>query len=407
MEYTPPTFPPANGSLSSSSSFVLSLCPTGATLFFLPAAYTLLFLAALPGNALSLWVFLRRIAAVSPVHVYLSHLSVSNLTLALTAPFLAAYFARGSVWTRGGFLCQLVVHGVTPVFYVNMNISMAILTFVALGRLAVLIRHTHAARPSGCVTLLPRGFFDRLTRASFAGRVCAGVWATAVGSTVPVTVYYSVREATTGGGEADAPRGEAATGGCVEACYSPAVEVGGSMSAMLAVLAVATFFAFYLLVLLSYMTVSRHVRRSRRGARVTNSHRLLGRVLRNIVVIQVVLSVCLLPYHIFKSVFISLAIEHHRLTSSPGPSGRNHCHPLATFVELKNCLLLLAALRGATDPLMYYLLDKTFRRQAIRLFTGDRNQPGSREACSFTGSDNQRTGHLEERTVVLTQGSDL
>ncbi|XP_075961191.1 putative G-protein coupled receptor 82 [Anarhichas minor] len=378
---------PDNASLSSSV-----LCSTATTLFFLPSAYTLLFLTALPGNALSLWVFLRCIATLSPVHIYLSHLSISNLMLALTTPFLAAYFARGSVWTQSGFLCQLVVHGITPVFYVNINISMMILTWVALSRFAALIQHTHASRPSGCTTLLPHGFFARLMQASFASRVCAAVWVVTVGSTVPVTVYYSVNEAVSGSA--------AVKDGCAEVCYNPAVEIGGRRSAMLAVPVITLFFVFYLLVLLSYMTVLRHIRRSRRSTRVKTSQRLLGRVLRNIVVIQVVLSACLLPYHIFKPIFISLVNDQRQLMYSPG----NHCHPLSIFVELKNCLLLLAALRSATDPLMYYLLDRTFRHQTLRLLRCHQNSPGGRPTSSVMESDNQRAGHLEDGTD-LTQGT--
>ncbi|XP_068589779.1 probable G-protein coupled receptor 82 [Cebidichthys violaceus] len=371
MEYTPD-----NASLSS----VLSLCPTAATLFFLPSAYTLLFFTALPGNVLSLWVFLRRISTVSPVHVYLSHLSISNLMLALTTPFLAAYFARGLDWTQSGFLCQLVLHGITPVFYVNVNISMIILTWVALSRFAALIQHTHASRPSGCL----------LRQEGVCRRVAGGGGEHGAGDGLLLCERSHERDA-------------AVKDGGVEVCYNPAVEIGGSLSAMLAVPVITLFFVFYLLVLLSYMTVLRHIRRSRRSTRVKTSQSLLGRVLRNIVVIQVVLSVCLLPYHIFKPIFISLVIDQRQLMYSPG----NHCHPLSIFVELKNCLLLLAALRSATDPLMYYLLDKTFRHKTLRLLRCHQNSPRGRPTSSVTGSDNQRAGHLEDGTVDLTQGTVL
>ncbi|XP_078118803.1 putative G-protein coupled receptor 82 isoform X2 [Sander vitreus] len=404
MEYTTYTFPLDNASHSSS---VPPLCPTSATLFFLPSVYTLLFLTALPGNVLSLWVFLRCISATSPIHIYLSHLSISNLMLSLTAPFLAAYYARGSVWTQSGVLCQLVLHGVTPVLHINIYISIMILMWVALSRFAALIQHTHASRPSGCATLLPRGFFDCLKRTSFASRVCAAVWAVAVGGIVPVTVYYSVNEAVSG--EA------AAKGGCAEVCYNPAVEIGGIWSATVAVPVITLFFVFYLLVLLSYMMVLRHIQRSRRSTSVPTSQCLLGRVFRNIAVIQIVLSVCLLPYHIFKPIFIYLAHYQHQLKYSPGPNICNHCHPLSTFVELKNCLLLLAALRGSTDPLMYFLLDKTFRLQTIRLLRCKQNNPESRretQMCSVTGSGNQKAaqlvaGNVATATAGLSQGSVL
>ncbi|KAI3356483.1 hypothetical protein L3Q82_017226, partial [Scortum barcoo] len=382
MENTTLTLPAGNSS-------ALSLCPSAATLFVLPFVYSLLFLTSLPGNALSLWVFQRCISSISPIHIYLSHLSISNLILSLTTPFLVAYFARGSVWTLSATLCQLVLHGITPVLHINIYIGLMILTWVALSRFASLIQRTHASRPSSCTTLLPHGFFFTcLTKTSFASRVCFTMWAVAVGGIVPVTVYYSVKEVVSG----EVAQG----GGRVEVCYNPAVEIGGRMSAVLHMPAISLFFVFYLLVLLSYMTVLRHIRNSRRSANVTTSQSLLRRVSRNIVVIQVVLSVCLLPYHIFKPIFIFLAHNQHQLTYSPGPNVYNHCHPLSKFVELKNCLLLLAALRGSTDPLMYFLLDKTFRYQTLRLLRCDRINPGGKQTCwSVTGSANQRAEALE------------
>lgn len=258
------------------------LCPTAATLSFLPLAYALLFLTGLPGNALSLWVFLQRISTISPTHVYLSHLSISNLLLCFTTPFLAAYYAQSSIWTLDAALCQLVLHGITPVLYINIYISFVILTWVALSRFAALIQHTHADRPSLCTTLLPHAFFTRLTKAAFASRVCITVWVVAVGGIVPVTVYYSVKEVMMGGG--------AGKGGGAELCYNPAVEIGGSLSAAFYVPVIILFFVFYLLVLLSYVTVLRHIRRSRRSAAVTASQRLLGKVFRKVVVIQVAMS---------------------------------------------------------------------------------------------------------------------
>ncbi|XP_060909590.1 probable G-protein coupled receptor 82 isoform X2 [Labrus mixtus] len=371
---------------NTSSSSVLSLCPTAITLFILPSTYALLFLTALPGNALSLWVFQRCITSISPTHVYLSHLSVSNLMSSLTMPFLAAYYAWGSAWPVSGALCQLVLHVVTPNYFINMYVGLIILTLVALNRFASLIKHTHASRPSTCTTLLPNRFFACLTRTAFAHRVCVAMWVVAVGGIVPGTVYYSMKE-TAAGGEVDAEKGAGSGGEGV--CYSPAVELGGALSAVLNAPLILLFFVFYLLVLLCYMTVLRHIRRSRRSSNIPTSHSQLGRVLRNIVVIQVVLSVCLLPYHILKPVFVYLAHDQPMLAFSTRP---DTCHPLSTIIELKSFFILLAELRGATDPLMYFLLDNMFRSQTLRLFRCNKSDSGSRHAhCSVTGSVSQNT----------------
>ncbi|XP_054915735.1 probable G-protein coupled receptor 82 [Poeciliopsis prolifica] len=361
------------------------LCPSAATLYFLPSIYALLFLTALPGNLLSLWVFLRCIPSISPTHIYLTHLSISNLLMAIMVPFLAVYFAVGMHWSIRDIPCQIVLHGITPVLHINIYISLLILTWVALSRFAVLIRNTHASRPSACISLLPHSFFSSLTRVSFANGVCAILWVVAVGAIVPVTVYYSINEAT---------RSE-------EVCYSLVVEIGGSVSSTTSVSLVILFFLLYLLVLVSYVTVLKHIKRSRRNANITSSQNLLARVSRNIVVIQVVLSVCLLPYHIFKPIFIMLA---HYQSSSLHPScSSTSCHPLSVFIELKNCLFLLAVLRSSTDPVMYFLLDRTFRQQALSLLRNKRLDFNKGQTVwTTTGSANQKTEKIGEGNAILS-----
>uniref|UniRef100_A0A3B5QLC6 G protein-coupled receptor 82 n=1 Tax=Xiphophorus maculatus TaxID=8083 RepID=A0A3B5QLC6_XIPMA len=386
-----------------------SLCPSAATLYFLPSIYALLFLTALPGNLLSLWVFLRCIPSISPTHIYLSHLSISNLLMAIMLPFLAVYFAMGTHWSIRDIPCQIVLHGITPVLHINIYISLLILTWVALSRFAVLIRNTHASRPSACISLLPHSFFSSLKRVSFANGVCAILWVVAVGGIVPVTVYYSINEATIS----------------EEVCYSPVVEIGGSVSSTTSVSLVILFFVLYLLVLVSYVTVLRHIKRSRRNANITSSQSLLARVSRNIVVIQVVLSLCLLPYHIFKPIFIILA--HYQSSSLDSSCSATTCHPLNVFIEvtefhlhvslpgfgadsitfsllslqLKNCLFLLAVLRSSTDPVMYFLLDRTFRQQALSLLRNNNFNKGQ-IIWTTTESANQKTEKVGEGNVILS-----
>lgn len=67
---------------------------------------------------------------------------------------------------------------------------------------------------------------------------------------------------------------------------------------------------------------------------------------------------------------------------------------------MKNCLYLLAALRGSTDPVMYFLLDKTFRQQIFTVL--GRKQDKIKDKPMFwsvTGSASQKTGQLQGRNV--------
>lgn len=257
------------------------LCASAVTSYVLPSAYALLSLTGLLGNVLSLWVFLGRIsaAASNPVHLCLSHLSVSNVLLSLITPLMAAYFARGAAWPLRGFPCQLVLQFVTPVFYVNTNISIFILAWVALSRFAALVQHTHSSPGAGCCArLLPARLLAALTRRRTASWVCTGVWVLAVGVTLPCCMIYSIMEAVEGDG---------GDGGQHEVCYSYNVEVGGSLSATLLWPFLAFFYLLYAMVLLFYAVVLKHIRQSRRSTTRTTTQALLGRVHRNIVVIQV------------------------------------------------------------------------------------------------------------------------
>lgn len=103
-----------------------------------------------------------------------------------------------------------------------------------------------------------------------------------MGGIVPTSVYYSVNEAMNTKEDRDMLEG-----GCVDVCYSPPVELGGIVSLSLSIVTITVFFVLYLLVLLSYMTVLRHIRRSRLNTNISTSQSLLARVFRNIVVIQV------------------------------------------------------------------------------------------------------------------------
>ncbi|CAL8388961.1 probable G-protein coupled receptor 82 [Gadus morhua] len=348
----------------------LGLCPGSATLIALPCLYSILFLTGLPGNTLALWVFLRRISDRAPTQVYLSHLSASNLLVSLTAPFMAVYYVQAATRPAASLLCQLVLHGATPMLHVNIQLSVGLLTWVALSRLAALTRCT----PGHFAQRWWPAFLDRLRRASFARRVCVGAWVLVVGATTFVTLYYSLTETRSGRGP-EPGRGGGANHSRVSGdkeeeevalCFSPATELGGVLSKVGQVITITLFFACFLLVLLCYVLLLDHVRRARRNIQMASTQGLLRRVFRNIMVIKMVLIFCLLPYNVYKAIFISLVIDQG-LYSYSASQKTQHCHPFSSLIEIKNLLLLLAIMRGSLDPVIYFLLDKSFRKQTFIL----------------------------------------
>ncbi|XP_073701955.1 probable G-protein coupled receptor 82 [Garra rufa] len=350
------------------------LCQTSATNVFLPIVYTIMSITGLLGNANSLWVFIRKISNKTSTHIYMINLGISNFLLCLTMPFQATYYSLGTKWHQKDTMCQIAINGLTPMIHINICIGVMILSWVALSRFASLIQHSHADRPSRWLKVLPGAFLCRKRHAKLAYALCLVTWAIVAISVLSFVVLYSVREAKSGEDRN-------------EACYSVAVEVGGEGSHVFGLVAVSLFFVFFLLVLSAYIAVIRHIWRSRRSAVISDSQRVYARVFRNIVVIMVVLVVCLLPHHIYKAIFVHIVNEQSWSTLPPTDT----CHPLSMYVEVKSILLCLATLRCCTDPIMYFLLDKTFRNHALSLLRLRTSANDSQSLKSNVGQLSQAT----------------
>ncbi|XP_041937430.1 probable G-protein coupled receptor 82 isoform X2 [Alosa sapidissima] len=337
------------------SNVTIRLCPSVTTYIVLPTLYTLMFLAGLPGNILSLWVFMSKIPDKSPTHIYLINLSVSNLVLCLTMPILAAYYALSSFLDISHPFCKMAVSLLTPIIHTNITVGMINLTWVALSRCATLILNNHAHRPNRVTKVLPSAFLHQFL-------VLAGL--------VPFVVMYSMEVSQTP---------------LREKCYSVRVEVGSGGSVIVGSLVIS--FLSYLLVLSSYIALSRHIQRIRHNTAMSNQQHVYARVFRNIMVILVVLSICLLPHQIWKVVFLQLVHQY----SDSASLEANSCHPLSVHVEVKNVLISLAALRCSADPITYFLLDRTFRKHTVSMLglTPPSNSQSSGSLLDHNGAASQ------------------
>ena len=79
-------------------------------------------------------------------------------------------------------------------------------------------------------------------------------------------------------------------------------------------------------------------------------------------------------------------------------------HPFSSFLilQIKNLLLLLAIMRGSLDPVMYFLLDRTFRKQTLILL-GLRTQtstPKEEGAAPLPGLSQLRTDTRSTEDIV-------
>ncbi|NXS32959.1 GPR82 protein, partial [Pomatostomus ruficeps] len=315
------------------------LQPSPATTVVLPIIYSCLLPAGILGNIVAVWIFSRKAPPRRTQHIYLANLVSANLLVCSTMPFLAAYFAEGHRWPYASAACRVAHHLGTLVMHVSMYVTITILCSIALSQHATLsgsgARRSPALHGSVCGRLL-----CAFRRPRFAKCLCVAIWLIVLCITV-TAIAYNIQD----GVSAEFPT-----------CYNIRVEAGERPAMIAGALATACFFLSFTTVLWSYYSLTRHLSQIQKNTCIGEKHLIYRKVKRNIFVIQMILTVCFLPYHIFRPIFYVLLTD-------------NDCPRLNYLVEIKNFLTCLAAAKSSLDPVITLLLDKTFKKSLYGLFT--------------------------------------
>ncbi|NWV63109.1 GPR82 protein, partial [Malurus elegans] len=333
-----------------------SVClqPSPATTVVLPIIYSCLLLAGIFGNILAAWIFSRKAPTRRTQYIYLVNLMTANLLVCSTMPFLAAYFADGHRWPYESMACRIAHHLGTLVMHVSMYVTIVILCSIALSQYATLKKNSAQYSQA-----LLGNFYGRLLqkfrRPKFAKCLCVVIWLIVLCITV-TAITYNAHEETS----AEFPT-----------CYNIRVEVGERPAMIAGCLATACFFLSFMTVLWSYYSLTRHLSEVQKSTCIGEKHLIYRTVKRNVLVIQMILTVCFLPYHIFRPIFYVLLID-------------NDCPRLNYLVEIKNFLTCLAAAKSSLDPVITLLLDKTFKKSLYGLFTKSTPQHQKQNDDVFT-----------------------
>ncbi|XP_036031329.1 probable G-protein coupled receptor 82 [Onychomys torridus] len=308
----------------------------------LPITYVFLCVVGLFGNSLAQWVFLTKIGKKTSTHVYLANLVTANLLVCTAMPFMGIYFLKGFYWKYQSVQCRLVNFLGTLSMHVSMFVSLLILSWIAISRYATLMKKESMQEATSCYERMFYGhLLKRFRQPNFARKMCTYIWGVVLVIIIPVILYYSVVEAT--------EEGE-------RQCYNRQMELGASISQIAGLIGTTFIGVSFLVVVTSYYSFVSHLRRVRTCTSFTERDLTYRSVKRHLLIIQVLLVVCFLPYSIFKPIFYVL----HQ---------RGDCQQLNYLIEAKNILTCLASARSSTDPIIFLLLDKTFKKTLYNLFT--------------------------------------
>ncbi|KAM9851165.1 C-X-C chemokine receptor type 2-like [Aulostomus maculatus] len=134
--------------------------------------YILIFLLAIPGNLVVGLVIGLSKQALPPSDLYLLHLAVADLLLAIALPFLATSVTRG--WVFGDTMCKII----TILQELSFYSSILFLTCISMDRYMVIVRAMEARKSNR--QLVSRG-------------ICAGVWAVGALLSLPGLFFSSFK----------------------------------------------------------------------------------------------------------------------------------------------------------------------------------------------------------------------
>lgn len=308
----------------------------------LPITYTILCIVGLFGNSLSQWVFLTKIGKKTSTHIYLAHLVTANLLVCSAMPFMGIYFLKGFQWEYKSAECKVFNFLGTLSMHVSMFVSLLILSWIAVSRYATLIKKDSTQETTSCYEKIFYGhLLKKFRQPNFARKLCIFIWVIVMGIIIPIIIYYSAVEATIGK---------------ESWCYNRRTEVGAVISQIAGLIGTTFIGLSFLVVLTSYYSFVSHLRKIRACTSIMEKDLTYNSVRRHLLVIQILLIVCFLPYSIFKPIFYVLRQSED-------------CLLLNYLIETKNILTCLASARSSTDPIIFLLLDKTFKKTLYNLFT--------------------------------------
>lgn len=339
-----------------------------------PIVYSLMFLPSISGNIMSLVIF-QRLSRKTSTHIYLINLAVSNIVVSIGMPFQIVYYSQAQHWPYNSVLCSVVYDAASLLTHCSMCVSITIFCWIAVSRYATLIRHKARLQVKPKTTyekIIFGQVFKTFRNPQFAFFLCIGVW---ISLLCPNIVLFLVNQ------------NLALEKYCLEKEVQQVYKIT-------AIIESTCFFIFFLVVLLFYYFFIKHIQQHQANSCIGERHLVYSKVKNNIIVIVVLLLLCFTPYHLSKLLWVGFDYSHG-------------CHKLRTLMEIKNSCLCLAEFRSCTDPIVYFCLDDTFKRNFLLCC----NKCSREEEVSSSMTNNNSTlqtkisGRIIQRTVTKESSS--
>ncbi|KAL4647025.1 G-protein coupled receptor 87-like [Arapaima gigas] len=280
--------------------------------------YFLIFVLGLLLNCMALWIFCQ-INGRSSFALYLKNIAAADLLMTLTFPLHIMNEARFGPWWLPALECRYSA----VLFYTCMYVSILFLGLLSLDRYLKIVR------PFGSSRLYSYGFTQALA---------AGVWLGMTALSLPNTVLT------------DKPPTLATARNCTKLKSKLGVE----WHTAVAYINIVIFTVVLVVLMASYVSIYRHVHRSN-AQFVTSAGSGEPRPGQNITIVLMVFFICFVPYHLWRIPFTLSQVEQGFSAEAK-----------QVLMHGKSALLFLSACNVCLDPIIYFLMCRSFTRKLRR-----------------------------------------
>uniref|UniRef100_A0AAQ4RLY6 Probable G-protein coupled receptor 34 n=2 Tax=Gasterosteus aculeatus aculeatus TaxID=481459 RepID=A0AAQ4RLY6_GASAC len=312
------TFQTADGAAETNFTASQQACVNrGALQSPLAVLYSVIFVLGLAGNLLALLVFFCVHSKKNSVRVFLINIAFADLLLVVCLPFRILYHSRGNVWTLGPTLCKVVGN----LFYMNMYISVTLLGLISVDRYLKIHRGARAQH--------------RLRSTRWSSVLCALVWLVALALAVALLMSKNHSQ--------------------VERCFHYKVLQKAKWKAYINVSLLVVFWLVFFSLVVSYGKIALKLQRTSRARPDLPNASRYTRTARKSFFILFLFTVCFVPYHVVRVFYIRTQITD------------TSCFWRGVADKANEVALLFSALNSCLDPVMYFLVSSSMRKEVLRL----------------------------------------
>lgn len=307
----------------------------------LPPLYLIIFVVGLCLNCLAAWIFFR-LPADSGLVVYLKNMVIADLLMLSSYPFKVA----ANMGFGGWYLQTIICRYTAVLFYFSMYVGILFIGLISLERYVKVVCQAPTIATSSCWSRFHRGsLLQLLQRPKYARVLACFTWGLFLLCCLPNIFLTNWPD--------KGRRGLT--------CMNLKSELGRQWHQLSTYFSVSLFWLSMVFVSYSYTSIAHQVWKSYHRVRQDNGD-IRRRSNRSIFSILAVFFICFVPYHVCRVPFTLSQVQR---------SGFSEDTRFLLF-QIKEGTLFLSALNVCLDPIIYFLMCRTFRESLLRKLSGKR-----------------------------------